>query len=163
MIISGWDLSSYKVAVVYTNPEDMLMNYMAFEWEHKDTGARALQGWRAARKFCKSVVGGEPHYAFVEEPFIHRRNARGVLPLAYVNGAVRASLLSTESSVELVANKAWKKPIVGNGNATKDQIAQWLKLNYPEASSAFDGDQDLTDAACVLLFGAKTLAEKGIL
>lgn len=163
MIVSGWDLSSYKVAVVYLNPEDMIMRYVSYGWDHADHGARALQAWRAGRNFCKTVVCGEPHYAFIEAPFIHAKNARSMLPLAYVNGTVQASLLSMESSVELIANNSWKAPVVGNGNANKEKIAAWFKAHYPEASRAFDGDQDLTDAACVLLYGAQTLGEKGIL
>ncbi len=48
---------------------------------------------------------------------------------------------------------AWKKDIVGKGNASKDEVAAWLEVHHPDYYEQCHGDQNLVDATCVALYG----------
>jgi Holliday junction resolvasome RuvABC endonuclease subunit len=79
-------------------------------------------------------------------------------------GAVMAFLAEQSIPVELVNVKHWKKELIGNGNASKEDIAMWLSSTHPVYSAQCD-DQDQRDATCVALYGWQILrtVEAGVL
>jgi len=86
-------------------------------------------------------------YAFVEEPVVAgARNLRTSLQIAQISGAVLSVFDGT-----LVPVSTWKKEIVGKGNATKDDIKEYLKTQ-PEYEFT-KGKQDWIDATCIRLYG----------
>lgn len=50
-----------------------------------------------------------------------------------------------------IDNKAWKKDILGNGNATKDDIKQFAMAKWAQKLDK----QDFCDAACIALWGVR--------
>lgn len=87
---------------------------------------------------------------FVEEPVVAgARNLRSSLQIAQVSGAI----LATPINSYLVPVSTWKKEVVGKGNASKDEVAEWLLLNRPELYELTGGKQDHIDATCIRLYG----------
>jgi hypothetical protein len=52
---------------------------------------------------------------------------------------------------------SWKKGTIGRGNATKDEVSAWLGEHHPKYARQCRGDQDLTDAAAIYLYGRAAL------
>ena len=90
---------------------------------------------------------------FVEEPPLAGvRNIRTFAALSQVFAVV----LTAAPKAYGVEVSTWKKQVVGKGNATKEEVQGWLTANNP-AYAALCGDQNLTDAACVALYGHAVL------
>jgi Holliday junction resolvasome RuvABC endonuclease subunit len=102
----------------------------------------------------------EHHYSyfrdqrvFVEAPVLAgARNIQSTIKVAGVYGLTLATVGSWSPIIETPIS-TWKKHTVGTGNATKDQVAAWLKANHPEKSIQCMGDQNLVDATCIALYG----------
>lgn len=86
-------------------------------------------------------------YAFVEEPVVAgARNIRTSLQMAQVCGVVLSAL-----NGEVVPVSTWKKAVVGKGNASKDEVKEWLfnsKRDFPASAK-----QDHIDATCIRIYG----------
>ena len=90
---------------------------------------------------------------FVEAPVLAgARNIQSTIKVAGVYGLTLATIGSWSPIVETPIS-TWKKATVGNGNASKDQVAEWLRVNHPEKSIQCMGDQNLVDATCIALYG----------
>ncbi len=90
------------------------------------------------------------------EAIIMGNNRKYSLLLAQTFGACLSALvplLDRGLVFGTADNKAWKKEIVGNGNASKDMIRSWLESSHPIYAEACLGDQDRMDAVCVALYG----------
>jgi len=48
---------------------------------------------------------------------------------------------------------SWKKDVVGKGNATKDEVKDWLFTHHLDMHVACKDNQNLIDAACIALYG----------
>lgn len=86
-------------------------------------------------------------YVFVEEPVVAgARNIRTSLQMAQVCGVVLSVL-----NGQVVPVSTWKKAVVGKGNASKEDVKEWLsniQHRYPEAKQ-----QDHVDATCIRIYG----------
>jgi Holliday junction resolvasome RuvABC endonuclease subunit len=92
-----------------------------------------------------------PDEIYVEEPVVAGpRNLRSTLLIAETVGALMGDL---RALVTLVPVTSWKKGTTGHGNATKSDVALWLKSTYPDYDAKCAGDQDLIDAVCIALYG----------
>lgn len=87
-------------------------------------------------------------HIYMEAPVVGR-NAYSTIVQAQVGGAVMAAIAKTNLGLELVNVSSWKKQVVGKGNATKEEVADWLKTNWLDAYNKAAGDQDLIDAAAI--------------
>lgn len=121
---------------------------------HKLTVPRTDRGKeiRGLRAELEHWIGlDENPIVFCEEPVLAgRRNIRSTILIAETVGMV----LSMHAPVYLVPVSSWKKGTVGKGNATKDDVAEWLRKEHPDLSSMCGSDQDLVDAACICLYGS---------
>lgn len=87
------------------------------------------------------------YYAFVEEPVVAgARNLRTSLRIAQISGAVLAAVPG-----ELVPVPRWKKEVVGKGNATKEEVREWLE-SQPGYENPLSS-QDHVDATCLRFYG----------
>lgn len=86
----------------------------------------------------------------IEEPVAAGvKNLRVFLSISQVSGAV----LSTGPAI-LVPVTKWKKEIVGVGNASKDEVREWLLDNFPYDFPPEELElQDHVDATCIRLYG----------
>lgn len=91
---------------------------------------------------------------YMEEPVVGR-SAYSTIVQAQVGGAVLAAASKAGMEFHLVNVGTWKKQVVKKGNAKKEEVAFWLKENWPEAYTLADGDQDLLDASAINLYGVQ--------
>lgn len=97
---------------------------------------------------------------YVEEP-IAGRSVRTSLHIAQMAGAVLSSLDDLHNGdgvltrCYLVSNTAWKKLLIGNGNASKEMIRKWLDVEFPSYAAKCDEDQDRYDASCIAIYGER--------
>lgn len=91
---------------------------------------------------------------FIEEPpMVRSQKVHG--QMHQVVGLAISQALPAHSF--LVNVKTWKKDLIGNGNAPKTAVTQWLNDHYPSYSAICGEDQDLTDATCIALYGRQVL------
>ena len=103
---------------------------------------------------------GEMHI-FLEAPVVGRGGAHSTIVQAQAATVVHLIGVTSSSSVlHEVNNKRWKKVVVGSGNADKAQIRAWLTERESDWATLAADDQDLVDAACILLYG-QHLLERG--
>jgi Holliday junction resolvasome RuvABC endonuclease subunit len=83
-----------------------------------------------------------------EPPLAGARNLQTFLHLSQTSGVVACSVPAC-----LVPVSSWKLGTVGHGNASKDDVARWLRATHPTLFEACAGDQNLIDATCIALYG----------
>ena len=114
-------------------------------------------GRRAEDRFANLIRGfvenqGEwllSDWVYVEKP-VFGVNAKASIDQAYVVGAIRSILTLHGINNSLVDNTTWKKQVIGNGRASKEEIEMFARdvLDLPEGLT-----QDLYDASAIAQFG----------
>jgi Holliday junction resolvasome RuvABC endonuclease subunit len=91
------------------------------------------------------------------EKVIIGNNRKYSIGLAETMGAVLSDLgqvrLHNGLDIRTVDNKAWKKALIGNGNASKEQIRDYIDVAQSAYAPLCGDDQDLYDACCIALYG----------
>jgi Holliday junction resolvasome RuvABC endonuclease subunit len=158
-LVIGLDPSSQKIAMmVRPNPKSKPEMVTLPFAKGADITYVCLRAFRFVRAFVKKWIdlGYEVHI-FIEEPVVGRGGAYTTIRQAKANGAMLAGARSGGAHVEGVNNSTWKKSVCGKGNAGKPEIKNWVRDHWPYAYDLCRGDQDLLDAACILLYGEKRL------
>lgn len=158
MITLGIDLGISKIAVAALE-DSTLVDATAYQPTAEDSDKIMARG-RVLHELGSWVydysLGVQPDAIFIEE-IIVGNNTKYSLQLAQTFGSVLSALfvssLVTGARVYLAGNKAWKKRLLGNGNANKDQIRAFIDESYSAYALLCDGDQDRYDACCVGLYG----------
>ena len=92
----------------------------------------------------------------VVEAVFHGKNAQSALKLGHARGAILLAAALGEIPIAEYSPREIKKAVVGNGNATKDQVAymvqQRLKLQAPPSPS--DASDGVAAALCHCVMGA---------
>lgn len=90
-----------------------------------------------------------PVAVWVEQPSGRFRN----LPLTYAVGVIQAALYETlHVPVWTIPSSTWKCATVGRGNADKEAVAHWVRLQGAKATG-----QDEADAYCIAAAGRAML------
>ncbi len=111
-----------------------------------------------------------PNIIAIERPFASPKFMSSILPTIERIAALRAALHSPENEdiltrlyikeVEMVHVKAWKKTVIGNGNAkTSDVYAKIQDVFGEEISEILDGRVLSQDEADAIAIGAKVCLE----
>jgi Holliday junction resolvasome RuvABC endonuclease subunit len=163
--IVGFDLSSRKIAgAVLMGRSPGSSFYFTIETPSKLKDRAVVLNYLREQLFPELeafVEMAESPFVFVEHPVVGRAGAHATIVQAQVHGVVlEASLSSGAHGVYTVNNKTWKKDVVGNGGASKEQVREWLAANHPRLARMAGDDQDLVDATCVALYGRK-IVERG--
>lgn len=149
-MIWGIDPASKKIAMFTDN--DGLIHTEVIEVKKSDRNLELMSlrnHMEYVLKYDKDPV------IYVEEPVLAgARNIRSTILIAQTVGMV----LCLNARVRVVPVSSWKKATVGKGNATKEDVTEWLRREYPEyARSCRDTQQresqDLRDAAAIFLYG----------
>lgn len=114
-------------------------------------------------KLQQFVTGVVPTAAIVsiEMPILGlSRNAQTAIGIGQTCGVVMASVAACSREIHDVAVSSWKKAVVGRGNATKDDVGDWLRTNHEALYRGCEGNQDLIDASCIAFFG--TVVDEGL-
>lgn len=85
-----------------------------------------------------------------EPPLAGARNLQTFLHLAQTSGVVGAV---AGDAAQYVPVSSWKKGTVGNGAASKELVANWLRRSFPIWHKSCEGDQNYIDATCIALYG----------
>ncbi len=110
------------------------------------------------RELLETMVlqGTLPEYVYVEKPML-TVNAAATVAQSQIVGGIRAYLTEFKIAHSLVDPGVWKKGLLGNGHATKDEI----RLFAIRAMGMGDGlKQDAYDAACIARWGQNNLEGK---
>jgi Holliday junction resolvasome RuvABC endonuclease subunit len=146
----GCDPASKKIAL-FTVDEDLVRTEI-FEVKKTDRNLELM----ALRTHMEQLLQYDPDpIIYCEEPVVAgARNLRSTILIAETVGMI----LSLNALVRLVPVSSWKAGTVGNGHATKDDVAQWLQEEHPHyARHCRDTQQresqDLRDAAAIHIYG----------
>lgn len=94
-------------------------------------------------------VEGKQLKVFIEEP-VYVQNQKVHMQLSCIYASVVLACIGFNLFPEGVHNKTWKKEVLGNGNASKDDIAARSLLMF---NIEGDCEQDIYDALCVAKYG----------
>ncbi len=99
-----------------------------------------------------------PNELAIEEPF-YAKNVQSMLKLGRAQGVAMAAAMVHGLPVTQYLPKTVKKSVVGNGNASKEQVAAMLGhiLNRPIEPSFFDASDALAVAVCHHYLSKNTL------
>ena len=157
-VVLGIDPSSRKFAAVWS-VNDGPPKAHTYVSKDDDLNVRCLEMYRISRKLYRFLASQYPMddiYVFMEDPVLGRGGARSTIVQAKVNGAIAAGLLNAGAlKVTQVNNSAWKKRVVGKGNAGKPEIKAWAKQYWRQLFVLANNgkDQDLIDAGCIMRHG----------
>lgn len=90
-----------------------------------------------------------PDEVALEAPF-YGKNIQSMLKLGRAQGVAMAAALSREIPITEYAPKKIKQSVTGNGNASKEQVAQMLKtlLKFEDTPKLLDATDALAVAVC---------------
>lgn len=149
-MIWGIDPASKKVAM-FTDDQGLIRAHVR-EVSRTNRNDELL----GLRHWMESLLQYDPDpVLYCEEPVVAgARNLRSTILVAETVGMI----LALNARVNMVPVSSWKKGTVGNGNATKDQVTEWLKREHSGyASYCRDTQQresqDLRDAAAIYIYG----------
>lgn len=104
----------------------------------------------------------DAEYIWIEDNLIGN-NRKYSIQLAQTMGAVLCQFgmecFDSQLVVDVVNVKSWKKRIIGNGNAGKDDVRNYVLENHPAYAELCGADQDKFDATCVGLYGLQVVAQ----
>lgn len=105
------------------------------------------------KKIFERVIGiiedFEPDEVALEAPF-YGKNVQSMLKLGRAQGVAMAAALSREIPITEYAPKKVKQSVTGNGNASKEQVANMLKtiLKFDAEPKLLDATDALAVALC---------------
>lgn len=146
MIIGGVDLGARKAAVsIFNGPTMTHVDSIEFPSTTRAKEVASVGHWVWTQlRICDSV--------WVEEPLIGR-GVRASLQIAHTAGAVLCQLAADVKHIDFVPVTTWKRDVVGNARADKQQVADWLYQEHSKYSALCAGNQDRVDATCIGLYG----------
>jgi crossover junction endodeoxyribonuclease RuvC len=116
------------------------------------------------KKIFDRVIGiiedFEPDEVALEAPF-YGKNVQSMLKLGRAQGVAMAAALSKEIPITEYAPKKVKQSVTGNGNASKEQVANMLKtiLKFDLAPKLFDATDALAVALCHHYNGGSSISK----
>src|SRR5512139_3457164 len=126
-MIWGVDPASKKIAMFTDN--EGLVHTELIEVQKSDRNLELM----ALRNHMEYVLKYDRDpVIYCEEPVVAGvRNLRSTILIAETVGMI----LCLNAQVHLVPVSSWKKYTVGKGNATKDDVTEWLKREHPTYAS----------------------------
>lgn len=155
-IVVGLDPSSRKLALVYAsfgNQDDLRSK--CYELPKDVIPALAL-AHKVTYHFVKTWVDrGYKVVLYIEEPVVGRGGAYATIKQSKVHGACIAGATAAGAHCAAVNVSTWKKIVVGKGNASKVQVAQYVRKQWRILSKLAGPDQDLIDAGCIYSYARR--------
>lgn len=158
-VVIGCDPDSKNFSVVVTINDRLVAMRQKRLPDNVPVSRRNFVVMKWVRSICKEYGGeGREVHFFIEAPFVSPKTIRAAIPLGRLNGSALCGALDggAVTSQDIVI-QSWKKDVVGNGNASKPQIAQWAKECWPAVYDKAAGRQDLIDAAGINRYGKMLL------
>lgn len=89
---------------------------------------------------------------FYERPIVFK-NINTSVGQALSAGAFFAQLSGVFT--QIYPSAVWKKEVIGNGNASKDDTRTWVESKYPALAEACEDVEDRFDAVAICEFGRR--------
>lgn len=157
--VVGVDLGVHKVALAAFEGGE-LVDALAYEVPLHTTPDRGQQLHILSYLVHDFCLGKDADSVWMEDVLVGN-NRKYSMQLAEVKGAVLSGLYSMTfnrgTDVRLVNVQTWKKEVIGNGNATKDMIKDYVLTSHSGYAALCGADQDLYDASCIGLYGLTIL------
>lgn len=159
MTLIGVDLGTRKVTIaVFTEGDSGHRLYWTETFEVEEEIPRGHVLLALARYVHDEAISYSADQVWVEDVIVGN-NRKYSIQLAQVLGAVMAQLARIKGlDQRVVDNKAWKREIVGNGNASKDMVREYIHVTHPDYALLCGEDQDSYDATCIGLYGIRITA-----
>ena len=125
---------------------DELESWHFLESKSKETQDRIFDLYFHFEAFVKSK---KPNLVLIEESF-YTNNFKTSKAITEVIGNCKLICKLNKIPFELVQNKTWKKYVIGSGNATKEDIKNFVDKKYPQLKNE---PQDISDSCAICLFG----------
>ena len=154
MKILGCDCSSKLIGYVLLDDGKVLDNGVLLGGESKDMNTRAEKLWTDFDWLLQELIDSDwtPNAVYIEQA-IYVQNIKATLGIDAVINAVRFCCFKRNIPYVIIDNRSWKKDVIGNGNASKEDIAKFANIKWPETFTT----QDECDAACLALYGERRL------
>ena len=154
----GIDPASTRIAYVAfsDNQEDDTFLYGFNKKLGKSGGEACAAVWKYTEAIVATIDNQWPEAsinAFIESPVVGVGGVRSTMVQCFTSGAIQGSLYERGITSQVANVSSWKKHIVGKGNATKDDVAEYLRHRWASLYREANGNQDIYDAACIALFG----------
>ena len=154
----GLDVSSVVLAAVVIHP----LGFSTYAYPlDKDHAVGAFNAFAAMHEVIDSHAKQGEVYVYMEEPFVFRGRPGATIPQAHCQGGLMAAVVQQEVNFEQINNKTVKARIVGNGNASKEDVAVAMKEIWPEMveHAAMHGKyvQDVIDAGMIALYAQRAV------
>lgn len=164
--VIGLDPSSRRLVTVAGAPDTLVMDLWVDDVVLKDNDIVVR-----AQDACVWVADQLSQYTrtllAVESPVFGKGGVRATVTQSIVHGAILAATAGRSDVITVQSNNQhWKKVVVGRGNASKDQITEWVKLHHREfydehcrtlRNGRIAIDQDVMDALCIWIAACSTL------
>tara|TARA_Y100000310_G_scaffold341182_1_gene439532 strand:+ start:18728 stop:19195 length:468 start_codon:yes stop_codon:yes gene_type:complete len=147
--VLGFDCSSYAIHMVeldMATHEIVRMDKWADK--SKDLEARFNAIVDAFEKNSELDMGDR--IAVIENP-IYVQSAKATIAITNVIAGTKRALHRMDIEYRAVANTSWKKMVLSNGMASKEEIMNFAKMKWKDIEFK---EQDWADAACIALYGA---------
>jgi len=142
----GTTITGYGVILVEGNkPTPITMGVL----ELKKYSDHYLKLQKIFERVIQLIDTYQPHELAIESPFFGK-NEQSTLKLGRAQGVAMAAALSRSIPIFEYAPLRIKQSITGRGNASKEQVALFLKkfLNLTEDPKFFDATDGLAAAVC---------------
>jgi len=146
----GIDLGVHKIALaVFTEDELSVTHSYVSDAPMRDVQLLELGHYALGIAHLHDV-----DQVWVEEPLLGN-NHKYSLAIAETKGAILGSISHLRPNVDIqtVNVQRWKKTVIGRGNATKEQIRDYIDVTHSAYAPLCDGDQDRYDATCIGIYG----------
>ena len=153
MKVLGCDCSSKLIDCVLLGDDNLFKTY-SFESKNKDWDIRSRELFSAFQNLIKDMKCDKivPDIVYIEQA-VYLQNVKVTLAIDSVINAVKFISYMNKIPYIIIDNKSWKKQVLGNGKASKEQIMEFARLRWGDKLST----QDLCDAACISLAGYNML------
>ncbi len=154
MRIAGIDADTKSIQiVVFDDREPPVIHRVEAKGRRAEDRIQALA---AGLEGTPSWLWKDVRWVYVEVP-VMGVNAKALRDQAQVVGMVRSYLWRNDLDNSLVDNGTWKKGLIGNGHASKEEIAAYAQnmLKVPRGQP-----QDAYDAACIAAWGYSNVPQE---
>lgn len=158
LISIGIDPASTKLAIVALSSDGEYMT-MYKNKLGKSGGQSCARARQITTEFIAQVQQdmGKIDGAYIESPVVGRGGVRSTMVQCFTSGAIQGALYEAGVWSQVANVSSWKKRVVGKGNATKEEVAEYLRLRWSAIYRSAEGNQDLIDASCIAIYGQHIL------
>lgn len=154
MTVIGVDIGYRKIAVAV--PSEKFVSHISMK---NRPGVTRTQEVAELVDFLNLIPYIDGADVFLEAPVVAgARNIQSTIKVSQTSGIIWGAIAGRAREIQEVAVSSWKLGTLGRGNATKDEVAQWVDDNHKTMARLCSRNQDLYDATCIALYG-ETLGE----